>query len=282
MSTFLALKHPRSSAISLTVFLALRYIKLGETDTWFGLWRLRAKLQPTAQALAFEQQAYWEQAQENYERVMESALPPHPHPGVRDAEFKLWETHWTLCNVQLGNYESLVHYADETKDVDLMLRSAWKLRSWKKLKETVRKAQSQREPSFDLELSKAYHMIATSEEINVAAIEKICEDATALALRQWRSLPTIVSHSHVPILEASQRFVELQVGRCLFSLCQCRFPNCLSGNRNRRTLLWHCGQAMSNHSPHKIFPTWLRCGEKGFRMSGMIKKHGKTSCSGGA
>lgn len=33
------------------------YVKLGEHDTWFGLWRLRAKLQPTAQALAFEQQA---------------------------------------------------------------------------------------------------------------------------------------------------------------------------------------------------------------------------------
>jgi transformation/transcription domain-associated protein len=104
-----------------------------------------------------------------------------------------------------------VQYADETKDVDLMLKSAWKLKSWKKLKETVRKAQTQREPSFDLELAKAYHMIATSDEINVAAIEKICEDATGLALRQWRSLPAIVSHSHIPILEASQRFVELQV-----------------------------------------------------------------------
>lgn len=59
---------------------------------------------------------------------MESALPPNPHPGVRDAEFQLWETHWTRCNEQLGNYETLVRYAEETKDVDLMLRSAWKLK----------------------------------------------------------------------------------------------------------------------------------------------------------
>ena len=32
------------------------YLKLGETDTWFGLWRLRAKQPNTGRALAYEQQ----------------------------------------------------------------------------------------------------------------------------------------------------------------------------------------------------------------------------------
>ena len=75
--------------------------------------------------------------------------------------------------------------------------------AWKKLRDTVKRVHAQREPSFDMEFAKAYHMIATSEEVNVAMIEKIYEDATALALREWRSLPDIVSHSHIPILEAS-------------------------------------------------------------------------------
>ena len=75
--------------------------------------------------------------------------------------------------------------------------------AWKKLRDTVKRVHAQREPSFDMEFAKAYHMIATSEEVNVQLVEKIYEDATALALREWRSLPDIVSHSHIPILEVS-------------------------------------------------------------------------------
>lgn len=191
------------------------YTRLGEMDTWFGHWRLRSKLQLSATALAYEQHGLWDKAQTQYENVMQTSIPPPPH-GIRDAEFQLWETHWITCSEKLGNHELLLKYGEETKNLDLMLKSAWKLKSWKKLKDTLRRAQAQREPSFDLYLAKAYMSIATADEVDIKNIEKVCMEGTQLALKTWAELPTAVSQSHIPILEAAQRFVELQESADLY------------------------------------------------------------------
>jgi len=102
------------------------------------------------------------------------------------------------------------------------MNSAWKLKSWKKLKDMVKRLGGQREPSYKLKIAQMYLTIAGSEEQNVAGIEKSCSEAVQLALKAWASLPTIVSHSHVPILEAAQRLVELRESA---SLCHAMHPS---------------------------------------------------------
>ena len=194
------------------------YLHLGEIDTWFGLWRLRSKLSQSAKALAYEQQGYWEEAQHQYEYAMQTAV----QHGMRDAEFRLWEHHWILCGERLGQHDLLVKYGDEAKNHDVILNSAWKLKSWKKLKDMVKRLSIQRDPNYRLNIAQMYLTIAGNEEQNVAAIEKSCGEAVQLALKAWASLPSIVSHSHVPILEAAQRLVELRESA---SLCHAMHPS---------------------------------------------------------
>eukprot|EP00039_Didymoeca_costata_P006397 m.89801 g.89801 ORF g.89801 m.89801 type:complete len:910 (+) comp13242_c0_seq1:1-2730(+) len=101
------------------------YLHLGEVDTWFGLWRLRAKLTGSAKALAYEQQGFWEQAQIQYEDAMKQAVMH----GVRDAEFRLWEDHWIKCAERLGQFDILLKFGDDTKNQDVMVKAAWKLKN---------------------------------------------------------------------------------------------------------------------------------------------------------
>lgn len=199
------------------------YQHLGEVDTWFGLWRLRAKLSKSAKALAFEQQGFWEQAQRHYEEAMLTAV----QHGIRDAEFRLWEHHWILCGERLGQHDLLVKYGDESKNHDVILKSAWKLKSWKKLKDMVKRLMVQREPTYTLQIAHAFSVIGTSEEQNLAVVEKAKNDAVALSLQAWASLPTIVSHSHTPILEAAQQIVELVESS---QLCHAMHPSKLMRN----------------------------------------------------
>lgn len=63
---------------------------------------------------------------------------------------------------------------------------------------------------YSLHIASTFLTIATNEEQNLNAVENSCKEAVQLALQEWARLPSIVSHSHVPILEAAQRFVELR------------------------------------------------------------------------
>ena len=78
-----------------------------------------------------------EHAQQYYEHLMTNASPA-PNSS-REVEYRLWEERWLHCTTQLGQQEVLMRVADETKNADLTVQAAWRLRSWKKLKETLAK-----------------------------------------------------------------------------------------------------------------------------------------------
>lgn len=48
------------------------------------------------------------------------------------------------------------------------------------------------------------------EDQNLGSVERYVEVASVLCMREWRRLPPIVSHIHLPILQAAQQIMELQ------------------------------------------------------------------------
>ncbi|KAG1238768.1 hypothetical protein G6F68_018742 [Rhizopus microsporus] len=45
---------------------------------------------------------------------------------------------------------------------------------------------------------------------------RICEEGIQLSLKKWCALPQIVSHSHIPLLQLYQQFLELHEASQLF------------------------------------------------------------------
>lgn len=52
--------------------------------------------------------------------------------------------------------------------------------------------------------------ICNSEDQHLNAVERYVEIASTLCMREWRKLPQIVSHIHLPLLQAAQQIMELQ------------------------------------------------------------------------
>jgi transformation/transcription domain-associated protein len=184
------------------------YLRLGEHDTWYGLWRLRNKLPETTRALGWEQQGCWEQAQTAYEAIVQTTQ--QQGAPLREAEFQLWEEHWMLMAKRLGQHDLLLKLAEDTGNHQLMVESAWKLRKWRQTKEAVGKLEATAEKAFSVKLHQAMALLGTSDEPDSAAVIKLTEEATQLGLQRWQALPEVVGAAHVPLLQEFQRLVEVQ------------------------------------------------------------------------
>lgn len=55
-----------------------------------------------------------------------------------------------------------------------------------------------------------YLLICNPEDKQLTFNEGYVENATTLCLMEWRRLPHIVSHIHLPYLQAAQQIIELQ------------------------------------------------------------------------
>ena len=71
-------------------------------------------------------------------------------------------------------------------------------------------------------------------------VEKLVEAASIQSVKQWRRLPHIVSHSHIPLLQLSQQIIELQEATQIHTGMQ-------SGSLNRQPFI---------NEVKTIFKTW--------------------------
>ena len=56
-----------------------------------------------------------------------------------------------------------------------------------------------------------FYLLTTEElHFSVVKIERLVEVSSNLAIKEWRRLPAVVSHIHVPLLQAAQQIMELQ------------------------------------------------------------------------
>ncbi|XP_033762056.1 transformation/transcription domain-associated protein-like [Pecten maximus] len=70
-----------------------------------------------------------------------------------------------------------------------------------------------KEMAWKVNLYRGYIAICQPDDHHlntVTMIERLVEVSSNLAIKEWRRLPSIVSHIHVPLLQAAQQIMELQ------------------------------------------------------------------------
>ncbi|CAH1788418.1 unnamed protein product [Owenia fusiformis] len=193
------------------------YALLKEEDMAAGLWLKRAKYTETNTALAYEQHGFFEQAQTNLEAAMSKARAEHnsgpASPSIMP-EYKLWENHWIKCCKELNQWDLLLDYANAKGNTNphLVLESAWRVPNWGLMKEALAQVELScpKEMTWRVNLYRGYIAICHPEDHHLNMIEKRVELSSNLAIKEWRRLPSIVSHIHVPLLQAAQQIMELQ------------------------------------------------------------------------
>lgn len=71
---------------------------------------------------------------------------------------------------------------------------------------------------YKVNLYRGFLAILNKDEPHLSAVERYVEVASVLCMREWRRLPPIVSHIHLPILQAAQQIMELQEVSDVYSI----------------------------------------------------------------
>lgn len=192
------------------------YWLLCEEDMWAGLWQKHAHYRETNIAIAYEQQGFFEQAQYAYEQAMnkhkqDSLLGPAPFHAQK--EMQLWTEHWVRCAKELNQWDQLLEYARKGHyDPYLMLESSWHVPDWDVMKEALTNVEYNcpKELAWKVTLYGGFLAICHPKDKHLQVVERYVESASNLCMKEWRRLPHIVSHIHLPYLQAVQQIIELQ------------------------------------------------------------------------
>lgn len=197
--------------------LSQMYSALQEEDLWAGLWLKHAKYQETNMAIAYEQMGFFEEAQGVYDLAMtkfKQDISNGPAPLDMNNEILLWETHWIRCAKELNQWDILLEYGQSSKEKSsfLIMDSAWRVPDWGLMKQALSRVEQTalKQAGYKVNLYKGYLAILNQEEQHLSSVERYVEMASAMCMREWRRMPPIVSHMHLPILQAAQQIMELQ------------------------------------------------------------------------
>ena len=207
-----------NSALSVFEPLSQMYSALYEEDLWAGLWQKYAKYPETNAAIAYEQMGHFEEAQAMYDTAMTKFKQETPNGTTSiemNSEILLWENHWIRCAKELNEWDILLDYGQSNKDKHafLIMDSAWRVPDWNLMKQALLRVEqtSPKQMGHKVSLYRGYLAILNQEEPqHLPSVEKYVEIASALCMREWRRLPPVVSHIHLPILQSAQQIMELQ------------------------------------------------------------------------
>ncbi|XP_076468689.1 transformation/transcription domain-associated protein-like isoform X2 [Babylonia areolata] len=211
--------EPQTGSIQQEVMDALcdLYWLLKEEDMWAGLFMKRSRYPETNIAIAYEQHGFFEQAQAQYEIVMGKARQDHntsPATSTVIPEYRMWEEHWIRCSKELNQWDILLDFANNKgySNAYLVLESAWRVPNWALMKDALSQVEQScpKELAWKVHLYRGYINICHPDEPHLNMIERQVEMSSNLAIKDWRRLPSIVSHIHVPLLQAAQQIMELQ------------------------------------------------------------------------
>uniref|UniRef100_A0A8D8TZY5 Transformation/transcription domain-associated protein n=1 Tax=Cacopsylla melanoneura TaxID=428564 RepID=A0A8D8TZY5_9HEMI len=199
------------------------YSALKEEDLWVGLWQKKARYPETLEALSYEQQGLFEQALKTYEKAIikgrEEYYVGSTTPSNHNPEVLLWEQQLIRCAKELNQWEMLRDYGKDTSPVNpfLILDTAWKVppNEWSLMKTMLNQVERDcpKELQWKVSLYHGYLAVCNpgGEQSlpSVTCVEHV-EMASTHCIKLWRSYPRIVSHIHIPLLQASQQIIELQ------------------------------------------------------------------------
>ncbi|CAK1549719.1 unnamed protein product [Leptosia nina] len=192
------------------------YELLQEEDMWSGLWLKHARYRETNVAIAYEQQGFFEQAQAAYDVAMaklKQEYAANPSSYNMHKECSLWMQHWIKCSKELNQWDSLLELGmtRNIRDPFLILESSWRNPNWPTMKEALAEVEYNcpKELAWVVNLYRGYLCICAGGEQQLGGVERHAEAAAAQCLREWRRLPRLVSHAHLPLLRAAQQLMEL-------------------------------------------------------------------------
>ena len=200
--------------------LSQMYSSLQEEDLWAGLWLDYSKYQETNIAIAYEQMGYFEEAQNVYDLAMTKFKQDINNgilPNDMNSEILLWENHWIRCAKELNQWDILMDYGQLNKDKNsfLIMDSAWRVPDWTLMKQALLRVEQScpKQIGYKVSLYRGYLAILNQEESqsHLSSVERYVEMASVYCMREWRRLPSIVSHIHLPILQASQQIMEVSL-----------------------------------------------------------------------
>lgn len=196
--------------------LAKMYSSMHEEDLWAGLWQKYAKYPETNVAIFYEQIGQFEEAQNVYESVMfkcKQEIANGTDAAEISTEIQLWEDHWIRCTKELNDWNTLVGYAQTNKDKYsfLLMDCAWRISDWNLMRQALARAEQMglKQSNYKLNLYNGYISVLNQKD-STNAVSKHIELASTACLQEWRRLPAVVSHMHIPILQVSQQIMELQ------------------------------------------------------------------------
>ncbi|XP_068621131.1 transcription-associated protein 1 isoform X2 [Battus philenor] len=192
------------------------YELLQEEDMWSGLWQKHAKYRETSVAIAYEQQGFFEQAQAAYDVALtklKQEYTVNPSSYNMHKECNLWTQHWIKCAKELNQWDSLLELGltRNVRDPFLILESSWRNPNWPTMKDALAEVEYNcpKELAWLVNLYRGYLCICAGGEQQLGGVERHAEAAAAQCLREWRRLPRVVSHAHLPLLRAAQQLMEL-------------------------------------------------------------------------
>nr|XP_042899044.1 transformation/transcription domain-associated protein isoform X5 [Parasteatoda tepidariorum] len=194
--------------------ISLMYSHLKEEDLWGGLWQKRAKYPETSMGVALEQQGMFVQALEAYEKAysrQQQDFGGGTSPAHMNSEANLWWTQIIRCHRELNNWENLLNLG-LASEPPLVAEFAWRQPNWATMKEALEQIEqnSPRESLWKTNLYRGYLNICHPDDRNLNVVERIVDVCSNFCIREWRRLPHVVSHIHLPILQAAQQIIELQ------------------------------------------------------------------------
>nr|XP_018903777.1 PREDICTED: transformation/transcription domain-associated protein isoform X3 [Bemisia tabaci] len=194
--------------------LAEMYSRLREEDMWAGLLQKHAKHPETSMALAYEQQGFFEQALTMYETIISKSRQELSSDPAPMSERRLWERQWIRCTKELNQWDNLLEFAKTKGNVNpfLVLESAWRVPNWSLMEEALSHVDMScpKELMWKVNLYRGFLAICHSDQLDMSVVERYVKLASGLCMREWRQLPHIVSHIHLPLLQAAQQIMELQ------------------------------------------------------------------------
>uniref|UniRef100_A0A914NGX3 PIK-related kinase FAT domain-containing protein n=1 Tax=Meloidogyne incognita TaxID=6306 RepID=A0A914NGX3_MELIC len=193
------------------------YQFLNEFDQYNFVWRKRACFEKTIKCLAFYQQGDFVRARETAEKLMlylnEKLFKSDSLNAVTPAilsEFQVFEQCWIDSCKQLNDWTSLELFSnsDEVANINLLTETAWHLSDWKLLKDCLIQLDAAGDPSMTIKsaLYKLMINIANFDQLDFRPIlnkefnGKAFEKINKMLITNWKKLPSIISHSHLEIL----------------------------------------------------------------------------------
>uniref|UniRef100_A0A915LHE0 PIK-related kinase FAT domain-containing protein n=1 Tax=Meloidogyne javanica TaxID=6303 RepID=A0A915LHE0_MELJA len=126
------------------------------------------------------------------------------------SEFQVFEHCWIDSCKQLNDWTSLEAFSnsDEVANINLLTETAWHLSDWKLLKDCLIQLDAAGDPSMTIKSSlyKLMINIANFDQLDFRPIlnkefnGKAFVEINKMLITNWKKLPSIISHSHLEIL----------------------------------------------------------------------------------